>query len=121
MGSVGIETTWPIPAALSWAAWFCRSVIWSQHGWQVSPSWKNSSTVWPRNWDRLMVPPVLAASENPGAAWPDRGLPTWYGYAPVPPDEEGEFWKITNSTAITAATPAAIPPPPTILRPRRRP
>ena len=67
-GSLVTETTALIPAALSWAACFCRSVIWSQHGWQVSPSWKNSSTVLPRYWDRLTVPPVLAASVNPGAA-----------------------------------------------------
>ncbi len=77
IGSPVIETTWPMPAARSWAACFCRSEIWFQHGWQVRPSWKNSSTLLPRYADRLTLPPVLAARVNAGAARPAPGVPTW--------------------------------------------
>jgi hypothetical protein len=67
-GSVVIDRTWSMPAALSLAVLFWMSVSWSQQGWQVRPSWKYSRTVLPRSCVRLTVPPVLAARLKPGAA-----------------------------------------------------
>ncbi len=68
IGSDVIEMTWLTPAALSCAACLSMSAIWVQHGWQVRPSWKNSSTVLPRYCDRLTGVPVLAARVKAGAA-----------------------------------------------------
>src|SRR5260370_40295977 len=98
------------------------SLSWSQQGWQVSPSWKYSTTVFPCSAARSKVPSAVEDSAIGGAISPGPGRPTADGYLPAWPAEPFKKLltkKITPSTT-TAAVMATATFIPDVRRHRRR-